>query len=54
MNALKRGKELFLIQNNEEDRLGQDLHSQVVALDSQPGGQNSQYVLEVLKYEHVK
>lgn len=32
----------------QEDRLGQDLHSQVVALDSQPGGQNSQYVLEVL------
>lgn len=32
----------------QEGRLGQDLHSQAVALDSQPGGQNSQYVLEVL------
>lgn len=32
----------------QESRLGQDLHSQVVALHSQPGGQDSQYVLEVL------
>lgn len=32
----------------QESRLGQDLHSQVVAPHSQPGGQDSQYVLEVL------
>ena len=38
----------------QESRLGQDLHSQVVAPHSQPGGQDSQYVLEVLKYGHVK
>lgn len=38
----------------QESRLGQDLHSQVVAPHSQPEGQDSQYVLEVLKYGHVK
>ena len=38
----------------QESRLGQHLNSQLAGLDNQPGCQDSQYILEVLKYEHVK